>query len=358
MNAFHQGSFLGNSTESGAICLFFAVFIPFITNPILSFQSLCLLYPIFHIDENTHLNCSLSCVSPKEMRKRREHKKYQILFRFRKGTFRDSLWKNISHRKKISKCKVLVSNIFRYLCNGFRIFCEEIQEPDIGNRLMDQLKMDIIMTDCNVTASMTGDGGEAMDKSEETDAFEAEREPQIPTDAGWYVAVVRCNCENAIAQTIFDDLQRKNIWFEYWVPMRKEVYIEKRSNKRRSREKVLITTYVFCHISARRLNEIRFRPDVYKMLTMPGHREIYRVSDKELNGYRRIVENPDLPVTHCSGPLRKGQKVRITEGQMAGLEAYVQRISGKKVVIGNEIKYISGATIEIDRSFLDVIEDE
>lgn len=60
----------------------------------------------------------------------------------------------------------------------------------------------------------------------------------------------------------------------------------------------------------------------------------------------------------CSGPLRKGQKVRITEGKLAGLEAYVQRLSGKKATIGNEIKYISGATIEIDRSFLEAIADE
>lgn len=91
---------------------------------------------------------------------------------------------------------------------------------------------------------------------------------------------------------------------------------------------------------------------------MPGYREIYRLSDKEVEDYRRLVENPDLPVSPCSGPLRKGQKVRITEGKLAGLEAYVQRLSGKKATIGNEIKYISGATIEIDRSFLEAIADE
>ena len=43
---------------------------------------------------------------------------------------------------------------------------------------------------------------------------------------------------------------------------------------------------------------------------------------------------------------------------MAGLEAYVQRVSGKRAIIGNEIKFVSGATIEIDRSFLEVIADE
>ena len=223
---------------------------------------------------------------------------------------------------------------------------------------MVQLKMYITKTGNNVPAPQTGDDGEAVLKIEENQAFGAEIEPKMPDDAGWYVAVVRCNCENIIAKTIEDYFQNHKIWFEYWVPMRKEVVIDKRSNKRRVKEKVLLTTFIFCHVSPKHLDTIRFRSDVYKMLTMPGQREIYRISDKELNDYRRIVENPDLPITPCSGPLRKGQKVRITEGNMAGLEAYVQRLSGKKATIGNEIKFISGATIEIDRGFLEVISDE
>ena len=57
---------------------------------------------------------------------------------------------------------------------------------------------------------------------------------------------------------------------------------------------------------------------------MPGQREIYQVPDKELKG----------------------------------LESYVQRISVKKALIGNEIRYVSGATIEINRAFLELVTDE
>ena len=210
----------------------------------------------------------------------------------------------------------------------------------------------------HVPAPMVGDDGEAVLKISKNEAQEPENEPIMPDDAGWYVAVVRCNCENTIAQTLELYFQRKKIWFEYWVPMQRVVVIDRRSNKRRIKEKVLLTTFIFCHVSPDYLDTIRFRSDVYKMLTMPGHRDIYRLRDKEVEDYRRLVENPDLPVTPCSGPLKKGQKVRITEGKMAGLEAYVQRTSGKKATIGNEIKYISGATIEIDRSFLEAISDE
>lgn len=218
--------------------------------------------------------------------------------------------------------------------------------------------MDVTKVENQVSAPQVGDGGEAVLKNPQNEAFGHENEPKMPDDAGWYVAVVRCNCENTIAKSIEFYFQEQKIWFEYWVPMQRVVVIDERSNKRRIKEKVLLTTFIFCHVSPDHLDTIRFRPDVYKMLTMPGYREIYRISDKELNDYRRLVENPDLPVTPRSGPLRKGQRVRITEGKMAGLEAYVQRLSGKKAIIGNEIKYISGATIEIDRSFLEAIADE
>lgn len=216
--------------------------------------------------------------------------------------------------------------------------------------------MDVTKIENQASAPQMGDDGEAVLKNPQNETFGHENEPKMPDDAGWYVAVVRCNCENTIGKTLELYFQRHKIWFEYWVPMQRMVVIDKRSNKRRIKEKVLLTTFIFCHVSPDHLDTIRFRSDVYKMLTMPGHREIYRLSDKEVEDYRRLVETPDLPVTPCSGPLRKGQRVRITEGKMAGLEAYVQRLSGKKAIIGNEIKYISGATIEIDRTFLEAIE--
>lgn len=218
--------------------------------------------------------------------------------------------------------------------------------------------MDVTEIENQVSSPQKGDDGEAVLKNPQNEAFGYENEPKMPNDAGWYVAVVRCNCENTIAKSIELYFQKQKIWFEYWVPMQRMVVLDKRSNKRKIKEKVLLTTFIFCHVRPNYLDTIRFRPDVYKMLTMPGYREIYRLSDKEVEDYRRLVENPDLPVSPCSGPLRKGQKVRITEGKLAGLEAYVQRLSGKKATIGNEIKYISGATIEIDRSFLEAIADE
>ena len=216
--------------------------------------------------------------------------------------------------------------------------------------------MDVTKIVNRVPPSNAGDDGEAVSKNQQKEVSALQKNLKQPSDAGWFVAVVRCNCEKKIADEIKTDLNYKNIWFESWVPMQKIHYVDKRTNKRRTKKKIFLSTFIFCHVGKGNLNEIRFRSDVYKMLTMPGQREIYQISDCVLENYRQFVENPDIPVVAYSGPLKKGQKVRITEGKLAGVEAYVQRVSGKKAIVGNEIKYINGATIEIDRGFLKVIE--
>ena len=219
--------------------------------------------------------------------------------------------------------------------------------------------MDATKIQPNVAAPIVGDDGEA--KKQQAKKKKEEIKPndglRKPDDAGWYVAVVRVNCEVKIAKSIQLNLNRNDIWFEYWVPKIKVVYIDKRTQKRKVKDQLFLSTFIFCNVSPTQLDEIRFRSDVYKMLTMPGQRSIYKVPDHEIINYRNLVENDEIPVTAAVVPLKKGKKVRIMEGKMKGLEAYVQRYTDKKAVIGNEIKYVSGATIEINREMLEIVED-
>ena len=172
-----------------------------------------------------------------------------------------------------------------------------------------------------------------------------------------YVAVVRVNCETRIADSIRINLNRNHVWFDYWIPKVKVVYIDKRSNKRRVKEKLFLSTFIFCNVSPSQLDKIRFRSDVYKMLTMPGQRKIYKIPDQVIANYRYFVENDEEPVTAAPVPLKKGIKVRVVSGSMKGVEAYVQSYNGKKAVIGSEIKYISGATLTISRNLLEIVEN-
>jgi len=209
-----------------------------------------------------------------------------------------------------------------------------------------------------VTAPTAGDDGEAVAKSQENANKNQEKEIKKPADAGWFVAVVRVNCEKKIAESIRINLEREDKWFEYWIPMVKVAYVDKRTLKRKVKEKLFLSTFIFCHVSKKHLDDVRFRSDVYKMLTMPGQRNIYQIPDNVIANYRTFVENDEEPVTAAPVPLKKGIKVRVVAGTMKGVEAYVQSYTGKKAVIGSEIKYISGATLTISRDLLEVVEEK
>ena len=145
--------------------------------------------------------------------------------------------------------------------------------------------MDVTKIENQVSAPQMGDDGEAVLKNPQNEALGHENEPKMPDDAGWYVAVVRCNCENTIGKTLELYFQRHKIWFEYWVPMQRMVVIDKRSNKRRVKEKVLLTTFIFCHVSPDHLDTIRFRSDVYKMLSEPGKSAPYAIPDTKFDNF-------------------------------------------------------------------------
>ena len=208
------------------------------------------------------------------------------------------------------------------------------------------------------TSTLTGDDGEAMEKTPEKKTFKPNENLTEPADTGWFVAVVRVNCEARISHSIQKTLNQHGIWFDYWIPKIKVPYIDRRSHKRKLKEKIFLSTFIFCRVSPKHLDEIRFRSDVYKMLTMPGHREIYQIPDAELTNYRCLVENEDELVTAAPVPLKKGVKVRIIAGKLKNLEAYVQRFTAKQAIIGNEIKFLSGATITISRDYLEIVKEK
>lgn len=104
-------------------------------------------------------------------------------------------------------------------------------------------------------------------------------------------------------------------------------------------------------VEDKNLNEIRFCSDVYKMLSEPGKSAPYAIPDSKFDNFRRIVMTGKAEIQNH--PIKKGDKVRIIDGELVEVVAYVQRIQGKKAIIGDEIRNICGATIEIDKGFLE-----
>ena len=205
-----------------------------------------------------------------------------------------------------------------------------------------------------VTSTNAGDGGEAVEQNPKLQSVQPYAEPSGMEDAGWYVAVVRVNCEKRIKLAIEDVFRRKGYGLETWVPVGKRIVLNSRG-KRNYREYVILSTFIFVKVEKAHLNEIRFRSDVYRLLSMPGTSVPYVIPDNILYNFRKIIEQDNAVV--LDRPLRKGDRVRIIKGELTGCVAYVQRIQGKKAVIGNEIQYIGGATIEINKDSLEYMKE-
>lgn len=197
------------------------------------------------------------------------------------------------------------------------------------------------------TSTIAGDGGEAVAKSE---GYVAENGFVATEPMNWYVACVRVNYEKKFKILIEQYFKDRKFALETWLPLEKRVMINSRG-KRVIRDAVILTTFVFVRVEDKNLNEIRFRSDVYKMLSEPGKNIPYIIPDTKFENFRRIVITGEAEIQNH--PIRKGDKVRIIDGELTGVIAYVQRIQGKKAIIGDEIRNICGATIVIETENLE-----
>lgn len=203
-----------------------------------------------------------------------------------------------------------------------------------------------------VTPTVAGDDGEAMAASE---VNVAENGFVATKPMHWYVACVRTNYEKKFEIIIGKHFEDRKLALDTWVPLKKRPVLTSRG-KRIIRETVILTTFVFVRVEDSNLNEIRFRSDVYKMLSEPGKNVPYKIPDKQIEDVRRTIELEEAEILNHA--IKKGDKVRVVGGTLAGVIAYVQRIQGKRVVIATEIPNILGAAIEISKDHIEYIKDD
>lgn len=204
------------------------------------------------------------------------------------------------------------------------------------------------------TSTIAGDDGGAMHPTLKKQGSGTEKSIHPTGPMHWYVARVRVNYEKKFKILIEKYFQDRNLALETWLPLEKRTRTNSRGGST-LHEAVLLTTFVFVRVEDKNLNEIRFRSDVYKILSEPGESVPYAIPDDTFENFRRIVSAGKAEIQ--SHPLQQGDKVRIIDGDLAGVVAYVQRIQGKKALIGSEIRNLCGATIEIDTDKLEPIKN-
>lgn len=84
-------------------------------------------------------------------------------------------------------------------------------------------------------------------------------------------------------------------------------------------------------VEDKNLNEIRFRSDVYKMLSEPGKSAPYAIPDTKFDNFRRIVMTGKAEIQNH--PIKKGDKVRIIDGELVGVVAYCSVFKVRKPLL-------------------------
>ncbi|MGA2038122.1 MAG: UpxY family transcription antiterminator [Bryobacteraceae bacterium] len=160
----------------------------------------------------------------------------------------------------------------------------------------------------------------------------------------WFALTVKPRHEKAVAE----HLMARSI--ESYSP----VYRERRrwSDRIRTVELPLFPRYVFCRFSfAERLKVISM-PSVQSVVGFGG--EPTPVEDREIDAVKTLVGSGlEVAPWHY---LRVGQRVRICQGPLSGLEGILTREkSGYRVVINVELLQRAVA-VEIDRNFVGTID--
>lgn len=159
----------------------------------------------------------------------------------------------------------------------------------------------------------------------------------------WFVLTVKPQHEKAVAQ----QLQAKSL--EGYVP----VYSSQRrwSDRIKTIELPLFPRYVFCRFNFEDRTKILSILSVTSIVGFGGSPCPLRESDIETI---RSMVSSGIPVAPTR-PVYVGQKVRIVEGALCGLEGILAREKGRYRVVVNMDMLQRGVAVDIHRDSLTVI---
>jgi transcription antitermination factor NusG len=142
---------------------------------------------------------------------------------------------------------------------------------------------------------------------------------------------------------VAEQLQAKEL--EPYVP----VYRARRrwSDRVKAIDLPLFPRYVFCRFDFERRLKVLSTPSVFSIVSFGG--KPAAVGESELAAVRALVGS-GLPVSPWPF-LRAGQRVRITQGAMAGVEGILVREKNAFRVVVNVELLNCAAAVEIDREF-------
>jgi transcription antitermination factor NusG len=175
----------------------------------------------------------------------------------------------------------------------------------------------------------------------------------------WFIAVVKHGNEKICGKILTD------LGYENYVPFQRE--LRKYANGRRKWvDRLVLTSKVFVRTTEEdRLKNVVTLPVIYRFMVDPsrrsnnmGHASAAIIPDKEMDAFRRMLEQDELPVTYqeTGAIFLEGDKVRVIVGKLSGLEGTVIRTVEGKNRLYVSLDILGSASVEIESSWLKTIE--
>jgi transcription antitermination factor NusG len=127
---------------------------------------------------------------------------------------------------------------------------------------------------------------------------------------------------------------------------------------------LVLTSKVFVRTTENdRLKNVVTLPCIYRFMVDPSRHDTKEgrspaavIPDKEMQIFRRMLEQDELPVTmeEAGVSFSAGDKVRVVTGKLSGLEGTVMMTGDNKRRLYVSLDILGSASVEVDSSWLEL----
>lgn len=171
----------------------------------------------------------------------------------------------------------------------------------------------------------------------------------------WFVAIVNHNSEKK------GSTQLDKIGITNYVPIQKEIRVWKNGRKVKV-DRVVIPSTIFIYCTEQQRREIAGLPFVNRFMTNKAgtskngtNKPLAIIPDSEIERLKFMLGQSDIPIEIIAKPFKRGDKVRVIRGNLAGIEGEVFNLINTKSELIVMFEFIGSVRLTIDTQNLEII---
>lgn len=175
------------------------------------------------------------------------------------------------------------------------------------------------------------------------------------TKSHWFVAIVNHNSEKQVSEKL------TKMGVINYLPTQSEIRIWRNGRKSKV-DRIVIPSTIFVYCTEERRKEIVGLPYISRFMTnragssnYSAHKPLAIIPDSEIECLKFMLGQSDIPVQITAKPFKKGDKVRVIRGSLAGLEGEVMDLKDTKSELVVAIDFFGCAKLSIDTINLEIL---